>query len=221
MSRFAQALSNAGHQLVHISGGIYKLKRVRSADLIEFGHAELVGAADVGEALADIQSAAKIDAANPDQLEQVKAIQDRNKQVKVQKMMDRVAKNPKMLRGMADRLDAHVCAGVVAAGESVADDLRCGECEKADAQECGHDFEVLPEAAEYMEPIRFVMDEADADPDNGVMWVAMLPQTVRTLLAARVMLLTSSSARVRSFRGESSPSAASPQDRQNLRAVAE
>jgi hypothetical protein len=202
MGRFLEQLVSQSSRIIGFSdGSCFRIQRVRSADLVEHGVAELVGAADVIAAVKDIQDAQRAAAAATDadraKLEEMEA---HNAKQALKKLQERVQRNPELLKAFNDRSDAFCCAGIIEAGEWEPDD-----------EAPLHGVEIAAGAPEYMDPIRFTLMEGGArhEAKPPLVWVACLPEAVRGALSGHIQALTSSRAEVRPFRSRARPVAES------------
>ena len=136
-------ISKSACKVIEAGGLHWKIKRVRSRDVLRAGLATMIQFAP--EDLADVMSGD----ADEDQIQKQLA---GNWAQKMASMTDvQQAK-------MSDSLDALVCAGVIEASED----------------------------GETWEPIRFTMNEREADPEASVLMVDTLPWAVRQSLSMAV-----------------------------------
>lgn len=208
MGRFLTRLNETAHRIIGLSdGSAFEIRRVRSADLVAFGMAEIVGAADVAAALADIKQEQRTALVGDDEEAKAKqaAIESRNSAAAMQAIQKEILKSPERIQAFAGRIDGYVCAAVVAAGEWTPPEWETLEDEKAEAEAAGKrskGWDITADDCAYMEPVRFCMAEDGQDHDADRVWVVLLAETTRQAIAAAAMELTSSRAAVRPFRRE-------------------
>lgn len=208
MGRFLTKVNERAHRIIGLpDGSAFEIRRVRSADLVAFGMAEIVGAADVAAALADIKQDQRTALIGDDEEAQAKQakIEAHNAAKAMDAIQKEIMKSPERIQAFTARIDGYVCAAVVSAGEWSPPDFETLENKKAEAEAAAlraKGVEISREACEYMEPIRFCMEEGEADHDADRMWVVDLEETTRQAIAAAAMELTSSRAAVRPFRGK-------------------
>ncbi len=187
MGRFLKRVSQDVHQVYGCDNGMcFKLRRVKSADLITRGVAELIGGADALAALSDVQDEQRraTDADTPEAREKRAKIEAHAAQSKIRKMQVAIASDPERLKEFAQRIDAFFCASVVAAGE----------------WDGGEDRIIAESEAHYLDSVSFVMESGHADHDQGRMWVIDIAEGVRQVVAGAAQSLTSARAAVRPFR---------------------
>jgi len=179
-------------------GRVYKIKRIRAANLADQKVAELLGQQDAVEALISFQREQKAEADAFKKENMTKAArkkweakqkerEEHNKAAAAAVAMRNITKSPQRLQALLERADAYCCAGVVGGSFVVPESFEVGA--------------EVPEDQCDVIPFRLVLNEADADPDADLIWVGMLDEETRQVLCGRVSEL-SAAPRVRPFRGE-------------------
>lgn len=189
-------------------GNVYKIRRIRSADLAEHAHAELVGALDADEALraAQAEQKAELDQMRIDHIkdpeERAKAEIKREAWAKRAEEAQRTAiiramtKSAKTLEMHHRRIDAYCCAGIVGMAAPNHDH----PANFPDGDPAIYVGRLgLSDVKEYA-PVRFALTEAEEDIEAGIGWVADIDEETRGWLCGAISRF-SGSASVAPFRG--------------------
>lgn len=191
-----QALrANSRTYLVVNGGMVYQLKRIKTADLVQVGHAELNGKADVQRILKDVESAFRqgnVDESELPKKDRAKLAKNREHERKLavetfEKLMET---NPKARKAWSDRIDAFCCAGISGLGW-LNPDVDAVQFSDVDRSQIGE-----------ISPVRFVREEEDEDEDAGVVWVGIIHETERIAIQSAVAKLNGVAALSRPFPGK-------------------
>lgn len=160
-------------------GRVWRIRRLRSADLADAGLAEIVGAASADKALQSVQAELRASQGDPVRRAEIEA---RAVEAQQQAAMRALALRPGALAAIADRMERVVCAGVVGVG--------VGDGEAG----------ALVEGAQT-DPVRLVMTATtDADHEAGRVWVGAVPEPTRMVLFDAIEALCGATT-IRPFRG--------------------
>jgi hypothetical protein len=186
---------NAVRHVLAPDGVIYKIRRVRSADLAEHAVVELVGGLEVQKEIERIQKEQKaereawkrehVDPAEREEFDRKEAEREAHAQKTNALAMARtVAKSPALFKGWMDRIDAYCCAGVVGAGIP-------------DEHLFTDDIETGPAPDSFMvntkiEPLRFCMKEEQEDPEASRLWIGDFDGQTKQFLAESISELSGS-----------------------------
>jgi hypothetical protein len=173
-----------------VHGGlVFRLKHVRTRDLLEVGFAQLEG----DRALAELQKEQRAERkmAKMDATQQARMAEIQKRQMVA--YFEKVGARPSSAVAFEQRMDAYVCAAVVGVGQLTGEALaQLDLSDEKPVVPLGSDFD--PEkwcqpdedTGLHIEPLRFVADEQDAD-NEDLMWVESLPALHRGALGAYVM----------------------------------
>jgi len=174
------SLFASSEMLVGAGGLAFKLRRMRSVDLMRLGLIELLGKGDAVAALKSVQEEMGL---SPKKTEEVKAAERES-------FTAWALKTPERLGQLVDMSDATVCASVVAIGfasvDGVIEDALNPEGPEGDGRPVWD-----------LEPVELVMKSEDDDRAKGRTWVGRLPDAVRGRLSSYAQKLTSSELEVR------------------------
>jgi len=190
-----QALKSNARTFFYCPGGIvYRLGRVSTASLIQVGHAELVGQAEVRKVLEELRSAMMTGDAD-EMTDEERAKVDRNKIHEQKQAFDAftstIDKSPERRKAWDARIDAYCCAGID------------GMAWLLPEQSADPFTEVDPSIVGDVTPCRFVRHKSEADEDNDVLHVGIIHEAHRLLIQAAVHRLNGVAALAGPFRRES------------------
>ena len=186
--------TNANAYMSTPEGVVYHVRRVRTAELVAVGHAELSGKAEVRAAFASVQEAmarGQVDPAGLSEADQAKLEREarHEQEMALKSFFQFIGKTPEREAAYLNRTDSHVCAGVVGLAF-----LKPGVVVEPFAVVAWDDL------ADYS-PVTIVMDKKSANPDAGILWVGDIHQTVRQCLHGAISKLSGVEALARPFPG--------------------
>jgi hypothetical protein len=171
-----------------LGGAVFRLKHVRSRDLILVGFAALEGDRALAGLQKEQREERKLAKMDPDQQTKMAEIQ----RLQMIAYFERISSKPSSAVAFEERMDAYVCAAVTGAGQLTGEALaQLGISKERPVVPLGSDFNPeewceLDESGVHIVPMRYVREEADAD-GEAVLWVDSLPDLQRGALGAYVM----------------------------------
>jgi len=206
-----KALSAGAVGYLAMPGGmVYRVRRVRTADLVQVGFAELAGQAEVRSVLKDVQETlrrAEVDegALSDEEVEKIRRNREHDERAALERFEAVMGESAKRQQAWADRTDAFVCAGVTGLGW-LRDGLSIeGENGTENGTENGASVPVFTEVARDqvrdLTDVRFVRRESEADPDpeGGVLWVGIIHSVHRQILHGQISKMNGVKAAARPF----------------------
>ena len=206
---------------------VYEVRRVNSDDLRRVGYAVLEGESSVRAAEREIKDEARRarkllrGLSGEAKTTEARRIEGELEE-KEEKRLELMLESPQRQVALLERSAAYICAAIVGAGRLLDGVASPDLGTVIDAADPALVLEDLRSDAEieagkppiYVEPIRYVQEEAEQDPDKGRIWVHALPEGERRILGGAVIVLQGVSREIRPFRLEppAAPDAGQPVD---------
>ena len=200
------ALQQSATMYFVVPGGmVFRLKRIRSADLVAIGHAELVGQSEVREVLRGVQDAMKASQApdgdlSDEDLKKRRAIETFDTQAALLKFNETMLKSPERQQAWSDRTDAWCCAGITGLAW-LKDGHVTSEDEETNGQIRVDQYsEVTIDQIDEVTDVLFVRRESEADAENGSAWIGNVHATHRQIIHGAIAGMNGVAAAAHSFR---------------------
>lgn len=200
MSSFLSGLKADSERCVLAPDGrVYKIRRIKAADMAEHAVAELVGAMEVEAELKKLQAEQKAEAAawkaehvTPEDLEEFKA-KEEDRAAHAMRMahmatIRALGRTPKVAGMQLARIDAYCCAGVVAGGTFKGEPPEPNYPDANPTQYVG----LVNEADCELVEVRFCQGKAEENLEGGVGWIGRVDEETRGWLCGAVSRLSGS-----------------------------
>ena len=206
-----QRLSQAATRYYVASNGetVYRVRRIKSADVVAVGFAHLVGHADVDAAVKELRKAQRGPAPEdmtPEQREKYEKDAAFNEQAAFKKWLEAMGKTPERQQAYGAKVDAVVCAGVTGLG-FLDEPAAPGPYEVGDLKIKVCDGDPAVCECDGIHKVRVVSLERDSRPEAGVGWVATIHEIDRLALAGVINSLSGVQAAITPFRRGAQPGA--------------
>jgi hypothetical protein len=197
-----------GLRLVVLNAYVYAVKRVNSSDLLKQGQATLEGSkayasklAEHKQAIREIEAGLRDPRKSDEEKAEIRAQLEIEQESQRMSMAEALVGDPEKAVAFMNRCRAYACAMVVKAGrlkteyEALMADQRGMPKLVTSAFQVSEYCEDLRTDEEiaagdpklFLAPFSFVMNEADADPENNIVWVHAFDNTEITALGTVLM----------------------------------
>lgn len=216
-------------RVVVLSPWVFVVRRVNSDDLRRVGWAELEGASDAVVARRQADDDRKIEqakrvASNPKSVAKLEADRTALRQRQAEMELQRMLGSASGQRAWLERCDAYIRACVVSAGRIRLDREPAKGADGDPLPIELFDLADLPSVAEavdgsdaYTDPMTFVADQSQHDPEQGRVWIHVLSERQRVTLGSTLLQLQGVAPELAAFRALAEHAAPTAQARKGVR----